>query len=316
MSERVRQRTVQTFLPLAAIVASAWAVLGTAAIKWPGAESAEFLANRTKLERMGPEQRRKLWVKYQDFLALPPAEQARLRRLYADLKKQPPDKRERYRALMDRYKKWKDSLPLYQRQKLEDAAAVDASSLYAAIRDVEKDKELEDRQRPYWFVPDNPVVRKAVPKILAKLSPEEIEQLDQTSPLDRTQELFSHAQLLGLEAPALGGAGRPLLRGPLPPPDPDKLQAFLKKLPREQLEQLSDLGLRRAIRDRRAWELYYLAHPEERERRSRGEGGPAPPNMPERPRNQERNESEPKPPPDRKEPARPGGRVGIPSSDP
>jgi hypothetical protein len=306
-------------LPLTAILATAWAVLGTAAIKWPGAESAEFVANRAKLERMNPEQRRKLWVKYQEFLALPKAEQDRLRRLQADLKKQPSDKRERYRALMDRYKKWKDSLPLHQRQRLEDAAIVGPSSLYASIREVEQDKELEDRQRPYWFLPDNPVVRKAVPKILAKLSPEEIDQLDQTSPVDRTQELFSHAQLLGLETPAFGGAGRPLLRGPLPPPDPEKLQAFVKKLPRDQLEQLSDLGGRRAMRERRAWELYYLAHPDElRDRRSRGEGGPLPPNMPERPRIQDRRESENKPPqqPDRKEPAKSGGKLGIPSTNP
>lgn len=315
----MRQKTVRTMLPLAAIFAAVWAVLGTAAIKWPGAESPEFLANRAKLERMAPQQRRKLWEKYQEFLALPPADQDRLRRLHADLQKQPPDKRQRYRGVMDRYKKWKDSLPLYQRQNLEDAATEGASALYTAIRDVEKDKELEDRQRRYWYLPENPVIRKAVPKILAKLPTEEIDQLDQTSPLDRTQELLSRAQQLGMEAPALGGPGRPLLRGPLPPPDPEKFREFIKKLPRDQLEEVSDLGLRKALRDRRTWELYYLTHPDElRERRNRGEGGSAPPNTPDRPRPQDRKESESKPPeqPDRRDPAKSGRKVGIPSPNP
>jgi hypothetical protein len=268
---------------------------------------------------MSPDQRRKLWGKYQEFLALPPAEQDRLRRLHADLQKQPPDKRQRYRELMDRYKKWKDSLPLHQRQSLEDAATQGASALYSTIREVEKDKELEDRLRRYWYLPDSPAVRATVRRILAKLSPEEIDQLDQMSPLDRTQALFSRAQDLGIETPTMGPPGRPWLRGPLPQPDQEKLREFIKKLPREQLESLSDLGLRKALREFRQVQLYYEAHPDElRERRSRGEAGPAPPNMPERPRGQDRKDSDPKSPPQpgRREPAKSGGRVSIPPSNP
>jgi hypothetical protein len=317
VSERMTERTIQAFMPLAAIIASAWVVLGTAAIKWPGTESAEFLANRAKLERMNPEQRRKLWGKYQEFLKLPPAEQDRLRRLQADLKNQTPDKRQRYVGLMDRYKKWKDARPLYQRQMLEDAATQGPGALYSTIRDVEQRQELEDAQRLYWYLPDNPAMRAMVRKTLAKLSPEEIEQLDQTSPLDRTQALFSRAHELGIEAPAMSGPGRPWLRGPLPPPDPDKFQEFMKKLPRNQLEELSDLGGRKPFRERRAVELYYLTHPEElRERLRRGEAGLVPSNMPDRPRGPERKEPDPNsPPPARREPAKPRG-VGIPSRDP
>jgi len=318
VSERMKLRNVHTFLPLAAIVASVWAVLGTAAIKWPGAESAQFLADRAKLERISPEQRRKLWGKYQEFLALPPTEQDRLRRLHADLQKQPAHKRDAYRRLMDRYKKWKDARPLYQQQMLAEAATKGPGALYSTIRDVEQRQVLEDAQRLYWYLPDSAAVRAGVRRTLAKLSPEEIEQLDQTSPLDRTQVLFSRAQELGIDPPAMAGAGRPWLRGPLPPPDPEKFREFMRKLPRDQLEELSDLSLRRSIRDSRAWQLYYLAHPEERERRSRGEGGPVPTNVPDRPRDQERKDSEPKPPqqPNRREPAKPGGKVGIPPSNP
>jgi hypothetical protein len=303
-------------LPLAAIIASAWVVLGTAAIRWPGTESPEFLANREKLQRMTKEQRRKLWDKYRDFLALPASEQDRLRRLHADLQKKPPHERERYRALMDRYKKWKDALPLYQRQQLEDAASQGPSALFAKIKEVEKDKEAEDRIRTYWYF-ENQVVRTAMRTVMQKLPPEEIEQLDQTSPLDRPQAMFARARELGIESPPIGGPGRPWVRGPLPPPDPDKFQEFKKNLPREKLEEISDPGMRRQFRELRARQLYYDAHPDElRERRNRGEGGPSPPNMPDRPRGPERKEPDPNPPsPERKEPTKSRG-IGIPSRDP
>jgi hypothetical protein len=301
---------------LAAIIAAAWVVLGTAAIRWPGTESPEFLANREKLERTSKEQRRKLWDKYRDFLALPPAEQDRLRRLQTDLQKKPPHERERYRALMDRYKKWKDSLPLYQRQQLEDAASQGPAALYAKIREVEKDKEAEDRQRTYWYF-ENQMVRTAMRKVMAKLPLEEIEQLDQTSPLERPQAMFTRAVELGIEAPRAGGPGRPWVRGPLPPPDQEKFREFMKKLPREKLEELNDLGQRRPIRELRARQLYYDAHPDElRERLGRGEGGAPPPSVPDRPRGPERKEPNPNsPPPDRREPAKSRG-VGIPSRNP
>lgn len=318
VNEPVRSTHVQTYLPLAAVAACVWAVVGSAAFKWPGTESPQFLSNRARLERMTPEQRHKLWDKYQEFLSLPPAEQDRIRRLNSDLQKQPPDKRERYRALMDQYKKWKDSLPLVQRQQLEDAATQGSNALYGMIRDVEKQKEFDDSRRPYWYLPDNPGVRKAVPKILGKLSAEEIEQLDQTSPLDRPAKLFSYAQQFDMDAPKLPGGARQTLPGRLPPPDPDKFREFIRKLSREQLEDLSDLGMVKTMRERGLRDLYYKAHPDElRERLRRGEGGPMPSFPPNRPPDREPKESETKPPPaETKEPAKQGGNLGIPRSNP
>ena len=305
-----------SYLPLAAVAACIWAVVGSAAFKWPGTESQQFINNRARIERMTPEQRRKLWDKYQEFLALPPAEQDRIRRLQADLQKQPSDKRERYRTLMDRYKKWKDSLPLVQRQQLEDAATQGSGDLYAMIREVEKQKEFDDSRRPYWYLPEGAAVRKNVPKILGRLSVEEIEQLDQTSPIDRPARLFSYAQQFGMDAPNLPGGARLQFPGRYPPPDPDKFREFIKKLSREQLEELSDLGVVKTMSQRRALDLYYKAHPDElRERLRRGEGGPMPSFPPDRPPAREPKESEPKPPPaETKDSAKPDRKLGIPTN--
>lgn len=251
---------------LPVIVSCAWATLGTAAIRWPGRETQVYEANRLRLERMTPDQRSQIWAKHQEFLARPAAERDRIRRLNADLEKLPADKRERYRSMMDRYLRWKRTLPLYQQHMLEDAAVKGSAELYAIFRDVQARKENEDRQRDYWFVPDAaPGIRKAIPRILPKLSAEEIEELDQTPPLERSERLIATAQRLGFEPPPPGvsGMARPLLRGPLPPPDKEKLREFLETLPREQLEELGDLGLMKKTRERQLFNLYYRHHPEE-----------------------------------------------------
>jgi hypothetical protein len=265
-------------LPL--IVAIAWVVLGSAAVEWPGTESKEYQLNRSRLARMNLEQRRQTWQKYQEFLALAPAEQDRIRRLSAELQKQPADKQQRYRAMMDRYIKWRDGLPLYQQHMLEEAATKGSIELYATFREVQGRKEIEDRLRDYWFVPDAaPAVRKAIPKILAKLTLDEIEELDQTPPLERAGKLFAAAQRVEIDIPAPAGGppglGRQWLRGPLPPPDPDKFREFLQKLPREKLEELGDLGLMKRARERRLFELYYWENPDELRARSRRMEGAA-----------------------------------------
>jgi hypothetical protein len=263
------------------IFACAWVMLGSAAIHWPGTESQGYLSNRSRLDRMTLNQRRETWQKYQEFLALPQAERDRIRRLNADLQKLPTEKRERYRGMMDRYMKWKHTLPLYQQHMLEAAAAKGSNELYVKFREVQARKENEDRQREYWFVPDGPPgIRKAIPRILARLSPDEIEELDQTPPLDRTEKLLAAAQRVGLDVPVPGGPGalaRQWLRGPLPPPDPDKFQKWLQTLPREQLEELGDLGpMKNKARERQLFQFYYRQHPEEYRARLRKLDGGGP----------------------------------------
>jgi hypothetical protein len=256
----------QSQLLLIAIIA--WAVLGSAAINWPSLESKAFQANRARLQRMNPEQRQTVWRRFQEFLALPPTEQERIRQLSADLLNLPADRQERYRGITERYMRWKDTLPLYQQHMLEDAAQHGANELYAKFREVQDRNKTEGRLRQYWFVPEAaPAVRKAIPRILAKLAPEEIDELDQTPPLERTVKLLAAGQRVGVELPISGGAApglpRQALRGPLPPPDPDKFREFLQKLPREDLEELGDLGLMKRARERRLFEMYYRANPDE-----------------------------------------------------
>jgi hypothetical protein len=300
---------------LAAIVASAWVVLGSAAIKWPGRESQLYKANLARLDRMNQDQRQVIWRKYQEFLALPKLEQERVRKLDAELQRLSPEKRDRYRAIMGRYMKWKNSLPLYQQQMLEHAAKEGSTELYTKFREVQARKESEDRIREYWFVPDAaPGIRKAIPKVLAKLTPEEIEELDQAPPLDRTEKLLIAGLRVGLDVPAAALA-RPWLRGPFPPPDPERFQQWLQTLPREQLEKLGDLvPLRRNARAQQLFQLYYQQHPDElRARVRKGEGGMEVPRPNERPQRPKGSDSDGQTTvPDGKEPAKTGKHLSIP----
>jgi hypothetical protein len=253
---------------LAAILAGIAAMFTTAAIDWRG-KSPGYQANMARLAAMDQDQRRAVCQKYQDFLGLPRAEQDRIRLLSDGVQQLPADKRARYRGIMDRYMKWKSSLPLYQQQMLVHAAHQGSTELYANFRDVQARNEVEDRLRAYWFIPDAPPgIRKAVPRILAKLSPEEIEELDQTPPLDRTEKLLVAGQRAGVELPP-AGSGRPWLRGQLPRPDPARFEQWLQNLPREQLEELADLGFMKKARERQLLQLYYRHHPEEYRMRMR-----------------------------------------------
>jgi hypothetical protein len=264
LSDRSQENRNDWAIPV--IVSCLWVALGSAAIAWPGTESATYRTNQMRLNRMNPTQRQQVWQKYNDFLALPPGEREQVRRLNADLQNLATDKRERYRNMMDRYMKWKRTLPLYQQHMLEEAATKGSNELYAKFREVQTRKENEDRMRDYWFVPEaTPAIRKAIPRILSRLPPEDIEELDLTPPLDRADKLIATAQRLGLEFPAPNGPGfqRQFLRGPLPPPDKEKFQEFLQTLPRERLEELGDLGVMKKARERRLFELYYREHPDE-----------------------------------------------------
>ncbi len=227
------------------------------------ADSASFANNRDKLERMSRQQRLHAWQRRADFLALPAEEQQRIRRLHTDLQALPPAKRERYKSIMDGYRKWRDALPLYQRQALDDAAADGSSTLYNAFRDAKAAEELDDRERRYWLVPDRPALRGLMPNLLAKLTPEQMEQLDQTSPLDRGERLLEFAQQLGFELPAPIMNPRLRGRGPLPPVAPEKLFEFRKQLSKQQIEVLNDPAMNRFIRQLRMLEWYYEKHPEE-----------------------------------------------------
>jgi Protein of unknown function (DUF3106) len=306
-----RPTRIGTGWRLAATLASAWVVFGSAAIEWPGKESQSYKVNLARLERMSQDQRQSVWQKYQEFLALPISERERVRKLAAELQKLPPEKRDRYRAIMGRYMKWKNSLPLYQQQMLEHAAKEGSTELYSRFREVQARKENEDRLREYWFVPDAPGVRKAIPKVLAKLTPEEIEELDQAPPLDRTEKLINTAQRLDMPAAGPAAFMRPWLRGPVPPPDPEKFKNWLQTLPREQLERLGDLGpLKKNAREKQLFLLYYQQHPDElsRARMRKGEGGmdfPRPGERIPRPRG---SDSDGPSPSDGKEPAKSSGK--------
>ncbi len=305
--------------PVIAMAACGWVMVASAAIKWPGTESPAYTADRNRLERMKPDQRRQLWEKYQEFLTLPLAEQDRIRRLHADLEKQSPDKQARYRGLMDRYKKWKDTLPLYERQALDEAATQGPGVLYTAFRETEKRQEVENRKRAYWLLPEVPGVRKALPEILSKLTPEEVEELDQTSPLERTEKVFSFAQQQGLQVPAIPGSGRAWLRGPVPPPDDEEFRKFLQTLPRDQLEDLGDLGFMKAMRVRRQWELFYRKYPEKRaERMKQGDRPRDAMRSPDRPPPKEEGQPESRPlrSPAGKEVPKKSGKPGIPPPNP
>ncbi len=251
-----------------AIVALACALLAAAR---PGGDSSGYAQNLSRLRSMTPDKRRALWAEYDRFLALPAEEQERLRRLQRGLRALPPDRRERYRAIMERYRKWKDELPLYERQMLEDATAGGTAKLYTVLIDVRARQQDEDRLRPYWLLPDRPGVRVFVSRILGKLSPEEIESLDQLPPLDRLENLLAYAPQLGLEPPApvrparpggaRGGALGPAAQEKWRKLEQEKLRRFLAELSREQLDELGTL--RRPALQRRLLELYFEKYPEE-----------------------------------------------------
>jgi len=238
-----------------------------------GGESRRYAKNLERLERMTATQRIATWERYQEFLSLPQAEQDRIRRLHAGLDALSPVTRDRYMQIMAAYRKWRDALPLYEQQQLEDAAARGSGDLYTEFRRVQKEQELADQKRDYWLLPANPVLRAALPKILTKLTPDQIEQLDQTSPLDRVEKLIEYAQQFDLNLPLPPRMPQPRWRGNLPAVDPEKLLEFRRSLSRQQLEELSDLGARKNVQLQRLLQWYYDAHPTELPE-SRREMGP------------------------------------------
>jgi hypothetical protein len=242
--------------------------------------SQAYSANVARLQKMNNDQRRAAWDKYQAFLALPQAEQSRIRKLHWDLERLPVEHRTRLRTAMDRYVKWKATLPLYERQNLDAAAAQGTGPLYAAFREAQQRQKEEDAIRAYWLLPDRPGMRTTIPKLLEKLPPDEIETLDRMSPVERTEELMFLARKHGFGplVPGQGpGPGVNRNRGPLPPVEPEKMREFLEslQLSRDQLQSMSEAAQSRPVFQRWLLEMYWERHPEERERRIR-EGGPAP----------------------------------------
>ncbi len=274
---RVSTRENRTVPSLAALCALA-ALLVAIGPAFADVVSQAYAANVTRLQKMNNDQRRAAWDKYQQFLALPPAEQARLRKLHWDLERMPLEQRTRLRTAMDRYIKWKATLPLYERQNLDAAAAQSTGSLYAAFREAQQRQKDEGAIRAYWLLPDRPGMRTTMPKLLEKLPVDEIEALDRMSPIERTEELMFLARKHGL-GPLISGQGpgpgmnRP--RGPLPQVEPEKMREFLGslQLSREQLQSMSEAAQSRPVFQRWLLEMYWDRHPEERDRRIRESGG-------------------------------------------
>jgi hypothetical protein len=278
------------------------------------ADARAFAANRERLERMTRSQRVEVWRRYHEFLALPKSEQDRMRKLSADIQSLPSEKRERYRSMIEQYRKWREGLPLYQRQQLEDAAQQGSVALYNKFREVQKYQEFDDQQRPYWLLPVGPALRGNLPNVLAKLTPEQIEQLDQTSPLDRGEKLMEYAQQQGLLPAGPGPMRSPRFRGPLPPVDQQRIFEFRKNLSKQQLDELNDPSLAPNMRHRRVLEWYYERHPEllpDGFRRGDVPGARGPGDRPPRKDGPGMDGRTQRPPAERKDEPRPPGGIGI-----
>ena len=126
--------------------------LAIVALLAAGLGAVESLAQRRRLvEEMSAEQRDELFRGEQQFRALPPQEQQRIRELHDQIESAPD--RETLRATMNRYYKWFETQPPFRRAKLrldkkmplkERVATV---KLFLATQAPSKNLRLDDRSR-------------------------------------------------------------------------------------------------------------------------------------------------------------------------
>ena len=105
---------------------------------------------RRRVEEMSAEQREELFRSEQQFRALPPQEQQRIRDLHEQIESAPD--REKLRATMNRYCKWFETQPPFRRAKLSDKKRTLKDRIatvkeFLAKQGPAKDLHLDDRSR-------------------------------------------------------------------------------------------------------------------------------------------------------------------------
>jgi hypothetical protein len=237
------------FLGLAATVV-ALAQTAPWTLGWPRSRSPAIdrWATLPEPERLLLQQR------FREYVALNAQEKTRIEQLRRYLEGLPEAEHERLMTVARTYARWKQTLPLYLQERLEQASLRDFSDV---VRQAYGENLRREQARPYWYLP--PFAGRLVADILRSLPLEELNRLDQYPPFLRLGALSTW-----------GRRGPEGFRGPRAP-DPERL--------RQIIEQLPEADRRRALEAMETLREVFQQWEESRSRAPRARPGSREPDM-------------------------------------